>query len=130
MFKAIYDTHLDSLQELDISSTETPDQAFLQFLSAVLTSTKNIRDLRLTWPNLDVPFIDCVPASIQRLALAVSSNLEARVIVDRLRSIHYRLPYLKYIRFEVINGNAKTLITQGKERHPMGIALPIQNLAL
>lgn len=102
--KGIYDRHLESLRVLHLSSSLTPDEVFTTFLEALLMATPNIRELALTWPDMQVAFVECVPASVQRLSLLVCSHPQAQMFVDRLQAIRYRLPFLKHIRFEVING--------------------------
>lgn len=102
--RSIYSHHRESLRVLHISSSLTLDPPFTTFLEALLMATPNIRELALTWPGMQVAFVECVPASVQRLSLVAHSGQEAQGFVDRLRAIQYRLPFLKSIRFEIING--------------------------
>lgn len=108
MLGSIYDRHSESLRVLHISSSLAPDVAFTTFLEALLMMTPNIRELALTWPGMQVAFVECVPASVQRLSLLVTSYTDAQAFVDRLQAIQYRLPFLRHIRFEVVNGMHET----------------------
>ncbi|KAK5056008.1 hypothetical protein LTR84_012559 [Exophiala bonariae] len=147
MLGSLYDRHSQSLRMLYISSSLTPDTAFTTFLEVLLMEAPNIRELSLTWPSMQVAFVECVPASVQRLSLLVSSHTEAQAFVDRLQAIRYRLPYLRHIRFEVKNahngtGNAPvmapfvlpspvdTIEKPPKYTIPFPFMLPIQNLCL
>ena len=148
--RSIYEHHCESLRMLHISSSLTPDAMFTTFLEALLMATPNIRELALTWPGMQVAFIECVPASVQRLTLLAHSRPDAQALVDHLRAIQYRLPFLKHIRFEIINA-AHGTATGGlsitpqlpprlpppfftsnqevpKDAPPFGFMLPIQNL--
>jgi hypothetical protein len=116
--KSIYDRHCESLRVLHVSSSLTPDAVFTTFLEALLMATPNIRELALTWPGMQVAFVDCVPASVQRLSLLVSSHPEAQIFVDRLQAIQYRLPFLRHIRFYVINGAHETKTSSSSSSSP------------
>ena len=114
---------------LKISTSATPKPSFVAFLSAFLMATPSMQDLSLTWHNMEVEFVDCFPASIRRLELAVASQVAAQAIVDRLISISYRLRYLRRIKFCIINQVTEASVEGGKEG-PLVFSLPIQGLAV
>lgn len=150
MLASLYDRHNESLRALHISSTLILDPTFTTFLEALLMETPNIRELALTWPSMQVAFVECVPASVQNLTLLVYSPTEAQGFVDRLSAIRYRLPYLRHIRFEVKNAlnetcNAAAMASlppsiqqspvsniekPSTDPFPFPFMLPIQNLCL
>lgn len=150
MLASLYDRHNESLRSLHISSTLIIDPTFTTFLEALLMETPNIRELALTWPSMQVAFVECVPASVQNLTLLVYSPTEAQAFVDRLSAIRYRLPYLRHIRFEVKNAlnetcNAAAMASlppsiqpspasniekPSTDPFPFPFMLPIQNLCL
>ena len=129
MLKALFDVHRESLRMLKISTSATPKPSFVAFLSAFLMATPSMQDLSLTWHNMEVEFVDCFPASIRRLELAVASQVAAQAIVDRLISISYRLRYLRRIKFCIINQVTEASVEGGKEG-PLVFSLPIQGLAV
>lgn len=121
--KALYEIHRESLQSLRISCNRTPKPAFLEFLSAFLMAAENLQELSLVWPNMAVPFVDCLPSSIRRLALATAGSAEAHGLLDRLALMRCRLRHLRHIKLfttaavdEVMSGS-------------LGSSIPVQNPA-
>lgn len=127
--KALYEIHGQSLRALDISSSTVPSAAFVEYLSAFLLNTTNVQELRLTWPEMETTFIDCIPNSIRRLEFAVASRGDAMAIVDRLQMMRYRLQYLQHISFRIINTAQDALSghREDKSTH-LTFGMPIQNL--
>ena len=126
--KALYEIHQESLRALSISSSTLPPATFVQFLAAFLLGTPNIEELSLTWPNLAMTFVDCIPNSVQRLELAVASRGKAQFILDRLMLMAYRLRYLQVIKFHIINPVHGTSVGDRKNKSsPLTISLPIQS---
>lgn len=101
--KALYEIHRKSLRTLDLCSMQTPSPAFTAFLSAFLMATPNLRHLRLAWPQIEAPFLDCLPPSLSRLELAVGCITEAQTVLDRLVAMSYRLRFLRDVQFELTN---------------------------
>ncbi|KAI1618607.1 hypothetical protein EDD36DRAFT_460244 [Exophiala viscosa] len=99
--KALYDRHRDSLTALHMSATDTPSQPFLASLSAFLTAARRLEEVSLRWPEMKVSFIDCLPTTVTRLEVRVSSYREAQAVVDRLSAKSHRLPWLRRVTFSV-----------------------------
>lgn len=127
--KALYEIHADSLEALTISSSEPPRPSFVEFLSAFLLATPSLRELRLTWPNMEPALFDSVPTSLTRLEWAVESPADAQALVDRLILMEYRLSYLRDIQFHIINRVTDAMVDSVKTV-PLDFNMPTQNLAM
>ncbi|ETI27449.1 hypothetical protein G647_09639 [Cladophialophora carrionii CBS 160.54] len=127
--KALYEVHGESLRSLTISSTTNPTSAFVEYLSAFLLGTTNMKEVRLMWPDIETAFVDCIPNTIWKLELAVTSRDKAQAIIDRLVLREYRLKCLQYVHFHIINPVHETSADgKGDGSSPLAFGLPIQRL--
>jgi hypothetical protein len=128
--KSLYEIHLESLRAFKISSSSSPSLAFGEYLSAFLLGTPNIEDLSLTWPDMEIAFLDCIPNSVRTLELAVASRDRAQAMLRRLMLMAYRLRRLAHIKFEIINPVYER-VGEGKEGEipPLAFSMPIQHLS-
>ncbi|KIW66359.1 hypothetical protein PV04_05695 [Phialophora macrospora] len=124
--KALYEVHRESLRSLTISSTANPSSAFVEYLSAFLLGTTNMQEVRLMWPGVETSFVDCIPNTIGKLEVAVTSRDNAQAIIDRLLLMEYRLKHLRYIKFHIINPVHET--PADDKEGPLAFSLPIQHL--
>ena len=131
MIKALFEVHQESLKVLKISSRFPPKTAFVKYLSAFLLEATNVETLSLTWPEMELTFVDCIPNSVRRLELAVTSRDEARATLDRLQLMAYRLRYLRDVKFHIINPvhESSTGAQADKLVSPLVFTMPIQNLS-
>jgi hypothetical protein len=127
--KALYEVHRESLRSLTISSTTKPGSVFIEFLSAFFLGTTKLREIRLMWPDIETPLVDCIPNTVWKLEVAVTSRDKAQGIVDRLLLMEYRLKYLQRIKFHIINPVHETWVDDKEdESGPLAFSLPIQHL--
>lgn len=105
MLMAIFDTHRTTLQSLCISSSSQPDIAVLGLLKAILISLPVLRELRLEWSGIETELVsESLPPTLQSLTVAVQNSAHAQDILNGLASASVRLPYLRNIRFSLIDG--------------------------
>jgi len=125
---ALYQSHCDTLQDLRLSSATAPDASIQEFIVAFLMSTTNIRSLAFGWQNIQVDFLDCLPATIQRLEVAVQSTAHAQAVLERLMMIMYRLRYLRRVTFHLINPVQQVVPEHEKEE--VSFAMPMQSMSM
>ncbi|KAK5411080.1 hypothetical protein LTR06_005970 [Exophiala xenobiotica] len=126
--KAMYEIHKDSLRVLHISANDPPPEAFVAYISAFLIAAPDIQELRISWPKMEVSFVDCLPNSVRQLEMATSSPEKAQAIVDRLAVMKYRLRVLQRLKFSIINQPAEVQAS-GDKQDAMSFSPPIQTLA-
>jgi hypothetical protein len=104
MLMAIFDTHQTTLQSLCISSSSQPDIAVLGLLEAILIGLPVLRELQLEWSGIGKELVsEYLPPTLQSLTVAVENSAHAQDILNGLASASVRLPYLRDIRFNLID---------------------------
>ncbi|EXJ58045.1 hypothetical protein A1O7_05468 [Cladophialophora yegresii CBS 114405] len=127
--KALYEVHRESLRSLTISSTTIPTSAFVEYLSAFLLGTTNMKEVRIMWPDIETAIVDCIPNTVRRLELAVASRDQAQAIIDRLVLMKYRLKCLQCVHFHIINPVHETSADdKGAGSNRLAFGLPIRRL--
>lgn len=125
MLMAIFDVHRYTLQTLCISSLSQPSTTVLNLLKAVVISLPALQDLQLEWPNITSDFLsDCLPSSIQDLAVTVRCGTHAQDLVDELNSSLHRLPHLRTLHLNLISPANQAGLPL--EKQASSFVLPIQ----